>query len=96
MSKPVKRMLCEWCGERDAPLKLSNMYIDQDYEVRVICSLCVLRTPSREMFGEDGPKPWPARFHRKMEFRPWWKDYGPPVVTILTMLGIFIASLFVL
>jgi hypothetical protein len=42
------------------------MFVDAQYEVRVICSQCVLSTPARELFGEEGPTPWPKRFYKSL------------------------------
>lgn len=93
MKRVAKKVLCDQCHNNMAPLKLANMFIDNEYEVRVICSPCILRTPAKDLFGKDGPVPWPSRFYNNMApIRKNW-DGLAIVMTILGMLFIMGAAL---
>lgn len=93
MSKE-KRVTCDWCKENTAPLKLTNMLVGNDYEVKVVCSQCVMKTPHKELFGEDGPKTWPARFYRNGNRKP--NSIGLyQILILLLLLGLVVSVSFI-
>lgn len=86
MAHPTERVDCYICKKNKAPLKLANMFVDKFYEVRVVCSECIVKTPPSKLFPKDGPIPWPERFLRSV---------SPPNHSSLDFVGVLTLALIV-